>query len=282
MVVKKRTVPPVWISAGLPALVALVIIYGGKLSNIKEQDRVAYPLHAAAATVLQRVGAGSSTVAEQWLKAGYHARTDTETDRAVNGLILAVDGVSGSQLNPSLCAIFHEAPPAGWAGGVWPNALRDQYAILGSAGLSCLDATIWGQVPDDLPITYNSNPPMTGIFHETWYPNYGVAQEPVPSATWLHNLAHGAVVVLYHCPVGCSEILAEADELRAGLSLDLNRQVGGARLLVTASDDIDSPIEVLAWGQSLQLDRFDRDAIAAFFEANVDRGPECANLYCPD
>ena len=267
---------------GLLILLALTVVFGGELLALKENDRVAWPLHLVAATLLQRLDMNPSMVAEQWLKAGYHARSDAETGVAVSGLRSALVGVSGSQLDPALCNIFHESPPGGWAGGVWPNALRDQFAILGSDDLVCPDATIWGQVPDELPITYTTYPPTTGIFHTSWYLTNGVAAEPVPAATWLHNLAHGAIVILYHCPDGCPEIPVQADQLRASLSPDLNPRIDGARLLVTGSDEIDSPIVVLAWGKSLGLDRFDPNQITSFFEANVDRGPECDRLFCPD
>jgi hypothetical protein len=274
---------PVLVSAVFLAMVVIVIAFGGKLSSIKEQDRVAYPLHVAAGTLLQRLGASPSMIAEQWLKAGYHARSDAETDITVQGLRSAVEGVQSDELDHSLCSIFHESPPSGWANGVWPNALRDQFAILGSLGLSCPDATIWGQVPDDLPIAYDANPPTTGIFHATWYPTYGVATEPVPSSTWLHNVAHGGVVLLYHCPDGCPELVAQANDLGSTLSPDRNPRFGVPRLLVTASDEINSPIALVTWGKLLELNAFDPDQIVAFFEENVDHGPECnSNLYCPD
>jgi hypothetical protein len=270
------------IAVSLAAVVVVLVVFHGRLWALKERDQVAYPLHVAAATVLKYVRASPSSVASQWLKAGYHARTDSETNRAVNGFGAAIAGVPLDELDPSLCSIFHDAPPGGWVGDVWPGALRDQYAVLVASHLMCSDVPIWGDVPDSMPITYTARPPTSGIFHATWYPTYGVAPELVPAATWLHNLAHGAVVVLYHCPSGCPEVPAQAEALRGELAPDLNPQMGGPKMLVTASDDIDAPIVVVAWGKSLQLDHFDRDQVADFFDANVDRGPECQNRYCPD
>jgi len=45
--------------------------------------------------------------------------------------------------------------------------------------------------------------------------------------------------------------------------------------------DMDSRIAVVAWGYLLELDELDRDRIVRFYDARIDRGPECVNLACP-
>jgi hypothetical protein len=244
-----------------------------------EQDQVNYEIHAALGTVLNAVGASPTTAAREWVKAADRAQSAGEIDAAVGGLVAAERRIPRDTLT-TLCPIFAESSP--WPSGLWPTARREQFAAVVGTDLSCAGSTIWGQIPDDFPISYAARPPTSGVFHNSWYPNYGVAPEPVPASAWLHNLAHGAVVLLYHCPVGCPDVVAEAAQMQADLPLGRNPRNGGASLLVTSYDDMDSPIAVVAWGQLLQLQQFDRAQIEAFFEANVDRGPECVRLVCSD
>jgi hypothetical protein len=284
-----KRIPRTGFAPALAALCLLLAVAGGpvvidKLRVVKEQDWVAYPMHTALATVLNRLGIQPAIAMTQWVKAGYHARSTSEIEVSVNGLVVAAGRIPNAQLDPGLCQIFNTdaQPVGGWGGGLWPIALREQFAALSRANRACPEAAIWGQIPDDIPITYHARPPTAGIFHNTWYPTYGVAPAPVPTAAWLHNLAHGAVVLLYHCPDGCPDVLAQAAQLQAELPLGRNPRAGGASLLVTGSDDMDYYVAVVAWGHLLPLERFDRNQIEAFYEANVDRGPECEHLVCPD
>ena len=244
-----------------------------------EQDAAAYQIHTVIGTILDRVGAPPTTAAREWVKAADHARSAAEIDEAVRGLG-AVERRIPTEALPTLCPLFTETSP--WPGGLWPLARREQFALVVGANFACPGSTIWGQIPDDFPISYSPRLPTSGVFHNTWYARYGLAPEPVPATAWLHNLAHGAVVMLYHCPDGCPDIVAQAAQLQAELPLGRNPRTGGASLLVTAYEEMDSPIAMVAWGQLLPLDDFDRAQIEAFYEANVDRGPECEHLLCPD
>jgi hypothetical protein len=107
-----------------------------------------------------------------------------------------------------------------------------------------------------------------------------VIEEPVPPGNWVHSLAHGVVVLAYNCPEGCPELVAQLRDLHAELPLGRNARRGVARLLATPYADMDHKIAVIAWGHLLELDEFDRDQIRAFYEAHLDRGPECLDLVC--
>jgi hypothetical protein len=39
---------------------------------------------------------------------------------------------------------------------------------------------------------------------------------------------------------------------------------------------------MVAWGNLLRLDRYDAPRLRAFYEAYIDRGPECRELRCPE
>jgi hypothetical protein len=53
-------------------------------------------------------------------------------------------------------------------------------------------------------------------------------------------------------------------------------------MLITPYTDMDHKIAVVAWGRLLEMDELDRDKVLKFYEAYIDRGPECQNLNCPD
>jgi hypothetical protein len=136
-------------------------------------------------------------------------------------------------------------------------------------------------VAEGTPIEYTSRPPTSGPHFASWYPSYGVVEQPVPAGNWVHNLEHGAIVVLYNCPDGCPDLVAQLKELHANLPKGRNARGGVARMLAVPYADMDHRIAVTAWGRLLELDQFDADQIQRFYEAYIDRGPECQNLSCP-
>ena len=137
-------------------------------------------------------------------------------------------------------------------------------------------------VPDGTQITYGTRPPSSGAHFASWYPSYGLVEQEVPAGNCVHNLEHGAIVLLYNCPGGCPELVSEIRELIPTLPRGRNARRGVPRMLAVPYTDMDSRIAVVAWGYILELNEFDRDQIRRFYEARIDRGPECQNLNCPD
>ena len=137
-------------------------------------------------------------------------------------------------------------------------------------------------VPDGTQITYGTRPPTSGAHYAAWHPTYGLVEQPVPPGTWVHNLEHGAVALLYNCPDGCPELVAEIRDFIPTLPRGRNARRGVPRMLAVPYTDMDSRIAVVAWGYLLELNDFDREQIRRFYEARIDRGPECQNLNCPD
>jgi Protein of unknown function (DUF3105) len=137
-------------------------------------------------------------------------------------------------------------------------------------------------VPAGTPIEYSTRPPTSGKHYDAWHPTYGVVEEAVPAGNWVHNLEHGAIVLLYNCPQGCPELVQRIKEFHATLPAGRNARRGVARLLAVPYADMDHRIAVVAWGWLLELDEFDAEKIRQFYDARIDRGPECVNLNCPD
>ena len=136
-------------------------------------------------------------------------------------------------------------------------------------------------VAEGTPVEYNSRPPTSGPHYAAWYPSYGVLNEMVDPRTWVHNLEHGAMVMLYNCPEGCPDLVQQIRELHNTLPRSRNAKAGVPRMLVMPYTDMDSRIAVVAWGWLLELDQFDAEQITRFYDSRIDRGPECVNLQCP-
>src|SRR5688500_13322181 len=54
----------------------------------------------------------------------------------------------------------------------------------------------WAHVPEGSATTYRSNPPASGPHYPVWL-RYREYTEAMARGYWVHNLEHGAVVVLY-------------------------------------------------------------------------------------
>jgi hypothetical protein len=247
------------------------------LERITQRDHLAYRIHAALGSALDWGGLRPVAAASEWFKATTHARSNDELEAAAGGLVAAEAHASHATLEASLCPFVSDWSDVGW------GARGRQLDVMLRAGLTCGDqSTIFGTVPDDVPIDYPMNPPTAGLYHETFYPRYGLTPEPIPPAEWVHNLAHGEIVFLYRCPTDCSELERAVGELQPSLPPGRNSRGRGARLVATRYDDMDTPFAVLAWNRVLPLQSFDREQITDFYLNEADQGIECRNLYCSD
>jgi hypothetical protein len=114
------------------------------------------------------------------------------------------------------------------------------------------------------PIDYDDPPPAGGPHAQCWGA-YGVYRDtPLPASRWVHNLEHGAVVFLYHCPEGCE---AEVASLETLVSM---RQ----RTILTPYPDMAPGFAAVAWGRRLVAGCLDVEALAAFYTAYFDQAPE--------
>jgi hypothetical protein len=112
-------------------------------------------------------------------------------------------------------------------------------------------------------IDYQGGPPAGGSHNPCWG-RYGVHDEALPAENWVHNLEHGAVVYLYHCPDGCDAEVATLTELVEERP----------RALLTPYTGLSTRFAIVAWGYRLESDDLDRAAFEAFYDAHVDHAPE--------
>src|SRR6478735_5230119 len=128
-------------------------------------------------------------------------------------------------------------------------------------------------------ITYPMNPPVYGDHYPVWaaYKSYSFA---VPLGFLVHNLEHGAVVLLYNCPEGCADEVAAAQVFLDGLPMDPRCTAEVKHQTVLSPDPtLPSRWAAVAWGHSLTAGCFDAGAFRGFYDANVAHGPEdiCAD-----
>jgi hypothetical protein len=156
-----------------------------------------------------------------------------------------------------------------------------------------------GQVTRDLgrnhvetgsSVTYEFCPPTSGSHYNASRLGpippvfYGKDDTTVPEG-WIHNLEHGAMVVLYRCPEGCT---TDAQTTLSGLQQQLPASPlcafpPGANVVVTRFDQMPTPYAALVWGRVYFLDSLDVGAITTFYAQSGDRAPEpqCAQA-APD
>jgi plastocyanin len=93
---------------------------------------------------------------------------------------------------------------------------------------------------------------------------------------WIHNLEHGAMVVLYRCPEGCG---TDAQTSLAGLQQQLPASPlcgfpPGSNVVVTRFDQLPTPYAAVVWGRVFFLDTLDVGSITNFYGQSADRAPE--------
>lgn len=132
-----------------------------------------------------------------------------------------------------------------------------------------------GHVANDTPLTFRNDPPASGTHYFDWMP-YNVYAEAASPGYWVHNLEHGAIVILYKCPAGQSEC-PEAQlvqQLRELHTTAPPGKYGEVKMVVTQYPRLRTQLAALAWNRILELQSFDREALLAFYQAHVDKGPE--------
>ncbi|MCX6021430.1 MAG: DUF3105 domain-containing protein, partial [Chloroflexi bacterium] len=130
-----------------------------------------------------------------------------------------------------------------------------------------------GHVDEGSVITYKNNPPASGPHYPRWA-DYGVYEQTVPTGTWVHNLEHGAIVVLYRCPAApasCSDVVGQ---LKAFYQQAPNGKYGKVKMVAAPYPELATPFAALAWNRIDELETFDMARLLTFYKAYVDRGPE--------
>ena len=121
------------------------------------------------------------------------------------------------------------------------------------------------------PVGYNSNPPTSGYHWGGGTAPWGILTEPVADTLSVHNIEHGGIIIHYRQDLDQATVAQLTSVAR-----ELLQQNPCVVMLPRPTDQLDSPIALTAWTYLLRLDTVDADAIRAFFNAHIGRGPEAA------
>ncbi len=121
--------------------------------------------------------------------------------------------------------------------------------------------------------TYSASPPASGAHYPVWS-RYGVFREPVDPGYWVHNLEHGAIVLLYSCTENCDTVAAKIEEVYGSLP---NGDFGEVKLVATPyAGEFEGTFMLIAWTWQESFEIFDAARVEEFYGDFVDRGPERA------
>lgn len=112
-------------------------------------------------------------------------------------------------------------------------------------------------------VPYLDPPPVGGTHSQCWA-DWGVYLDELADETWVHNLEHGGVVLLYNCPDGCPDEVADLEDFAAGHE----------RVIVTPYAALPTRFGATAWEWRLLTDCFDMPGIEKFYEARFRMGRE--------
>lgn len=130
-------------------------------------------------------------------------------------------------------------------------------------------------LPTCTPIAYATNPPSGGDHWAQWA-KYQKYTTPVPREMYVHDLEHGAVVLLYRCQDACPDVVAALGEVFDAMTDSSCPGPPGpvARMVLAPDPDLDTPIAAAAWGATYTATCIDVASLKAFVKEHYAHGPE--------
>lgn len=103
---------------------------------------------------------------------------------------------------------------------------------------------------------YNSDPPTSGP-HAPTRPGWGIHPREIPKALQVHALEDGGVLVQYHCPAGCPEMVEQLTSVVRRYS---------SRVILAPYPGTPRRIALTAWTRLDAFDEFDEARVVRFIE----------------
>jgi len=147
------------------------------------------------------------------------------------------------------------------------------------------DAVAGQAVPDEgtphhvspaTQITYKFYPPTSGPhFGQPDGPAPWQSHGPLPEGTYLHNLEHGGIAILYSCPASCSGLKGELENYVDNVA-PYDPAFHEVKIVLTpySRGMGEHRIALLAWHWIEFVDGYGQGAITRFYEVHVNKGPE--------
>jgi hypothetical protein len=139
-------------------------------------------------------------------------------------------------------------------------------------------------VPVGTDVQWNSNPPSSGPHYPVWAA-FQAYTSPVPRGYYVHDLEHGAIVLLYRCDPGvdCAAVAAQLQQVSDAIPTDPLCTAAGqgvrVRTVITPDPLLDVPVAAAAWGWTYKAACVDLPSLIDFANAHYGQGPEvlCGN-----
>jgi hypothetical protein len=128
----------------------------------------------------------------------------------------------------------------------------------------------WVHVPEGSAINYVANPPASGPHYPVWA-RYREHTQTIPRGYWVHNVEHGAIVLLYR-PDASAAVVEELRQALAGLPND--PACGHKRALMTPDPLLPQPVAAVAALHVMMSTRLDPSWVRGFSDAYRGMGPE--------
>lgn len=128
----------------------------------------------------------------------------------------------------------------------------------------------WTHVDSEEELVYQHNPPASGPHLTTWA-SYAIHGEVVGRGNWVHNLEHGAIVLL----IGPDASDAQRESMLAAYQqIPNDANCGHRRVVLTEDPLLDGPMAAVAADHVLEGDEVTIEQIIEFAVACRDRAPE--------
>ncbi|MFO0598556.1 MAG: DUF3105 domain-containing protein [Myxococcaceae bacterium] len=180
----------------------------------------------------------------------------------------------------SLCACG--TPMPGTDGGVMPLSVT---RVDAGCAITIEEWASAGQqhVPTSSSPTWPSNPPASGPHFPVWAA-FQEFSSPVPRGYWVHDLEHGAIVLLHRCDgldaATCDGVKAALRQASASLSDDPKCTAPiRVRTVITPDPLLTEPLVAVSWRFIYRAACVDQPSLEAFVKAHYAQAPEdeCAN-----
>lgn len=129
-------------------------------------------------------------------------------------------------------------------------------------------------------VSYDSNPPSSGPHYPIWAA-FQEFQAPVDRRYYVHDLEHGAIVLLYNCALasggdaGCEALVQGLRDAVTSLATDpLCDPSIRVRTVITPDPLIASPVAAAAWGWTYNAACLDAPTLRQFAKDHYGQGPE--------
>lgn len=128
--------------------------------------------------------------------------------------------------------------------------------------------------PGEAHPDYNSTPPTSG-WHYTVPTHWGIHNDPIPDEIQLSNLAAGGVLIQYRPELAPDTVQRLIDAVKT-----LRSQRRYCRLMLAPYVGLDAPIVLTAWNRIVEFEEFSLDAVRAFVDTFIEKGPDVSNVSC--